>query len=91
MTIYLIIEYNGMTYDDARFDPIKAYINKEQAERACQIFNESRNGEPEILPKEEWKPECEEDTYEDYLEEVRLDWNWYGKRMSWSIQEIELI
>ena len=91
MKAYIVLEYNGLDYEDAELNPIAVYIDQNKAEQAVNEFNKSR--------KEPFKPKLSEKdfvpceyipSYQEYVDCEEQDWNYCEKRKKQSIEVFEI-
>lgn len=90
MKAYIVIEYNGESYEDAQYTVVSVYLDAKKAEKAVMEFNDSRNTPPTPIPKEEFIPNEFQENYEEYISDLQNDWEWRDSIKRQHIQEIEI-
>ena len=90
MKAYIVIEWNGETYEDADYTNVAVYLNKELAENHINIFNASRDIQPIPPPIDNFTPMWEGQSYEIYCETIEHNWEYYDRQKKQHIQEIEI-
>lgn len=90
MKAYIVIEWNGETYEDNRSYPVAVYLDAVKAGKSVKEFNESKNTPPIPIPKEEFIPNEFQENYEEYILDLQNDWERHDSIKRQHIQEIEI-
>lgn len=93
MKAYIVIEWNGQTYEDAQDTVVAVYLDAAKAAEAVKAFNDSRLSEkhPDILSEQEWLCSMHDDEdYDSYLMSMDTEWVYCEKDKKQHIQEIEI-
>lgn len=88
MKAYIVIEWNGQTYEDADYTNVAVYLDEGKAYQHITEFNNRK--QPSPLPEEFWVQEYPTQTYNDYLEDLEHDWIYRDGSKKQHIQEIEI-
>ena len=93
MIAYVVIEWNGETYEDSQDTVVAVYLDAIKAAQAVKEFNDSRllKNHPDILSEQEWLNSMhDEENYDLYLYKMDIEWQYNGKDKKQHIQEIEI-
>jgi hypothetical protein len=88
MKAYIVIEWNGESYEDSDFTNVAVYLNESKAMNHINEFN--KRIQPNPLPKNKWKKQYTNQSYADYLEDFEHDWIYNEKDKKQHVQEIEI-